>query len=178
MWLWRGTQKIQSVDHDHGVRPRLWTAATNGPIVHLTRDICVWRATVEWCRQGKHPDSSIGALWQSYQQSSCCKAGKTGKGNDKFCLTKYLFRISKGSLTCRKILRHGADGFTSAPKKGVLRILSPLKIHHSGQGLNPRISGPMASTLTTRPRRTTHRVPRRKLLENVHWKIKDIERQY
>jgi hypothetical protein len=32
-----------------------------------------------------------------------------------------------GLLTCRKILRHGADGFTSPPKKGVLRIFIVLK---------------------------------------------------
>jgi hypothetical protein len=33
----------------------------------------------------------------------------------------------KGFLTRRKILRHGTSGFTSHPKEGVLRILSPLK---------------------------------------------------
>jgi hypothetical protein len=32
-------------------------------------------------------------------------------------------------LTSRKTLRHGTSGFTSHPKEGVLRILSPLKIH-------------------------------------------------
>jgi hypothetical protein len=31
-----------------------------------------------------------------------------------------------GSFTCRKT-RHGADGFTSPPKEGVLRIFSPEK---------------------------------------------------
>jgi hypothetical protein len=36
---------------------------------------------------------------------------------------------SKGLLTHRKILRHGADSFTSPPKEGVLRILSSSKIH-------------------------------------------------
>jgi hypothetical protein len=40
--------------------------------------------------------------------------------------------MSKGSLTCRKILLQGADGFTSPPKK--------------------------ASTLTTRPPRTAHQI--------------------
>jgi hypothetical protein len=34
---------------------------------------------------------------------------------------------SKGFLTCGKILRHGADGFTSPPKEGVLRIFIALK---------------------------------------------------
>ena len=40
-------------------------------------------------------------------------------------------------------LRHGTYGFTSPPKKGVLRIFSP--------GLNPRTRVPKASTLTSRP---------------------------
>jgi hypothetical protein len=30
------------------------------------------------------------------------------------------------SSTCRKILRYGADGFTSPPKEGVLRIFNAL----------------------------------------------------
>jgi hypothetical protein len=30
-------------------------------------------------------------------------------------------------LTCRNVLRHGADGFISPPKEGVLRIFITLK---------------------------------------------------
>ena len=44
-------------------------------------------------------------------------------------------------------LRHGTDGFTSPPKEGVLRILSPLKIRRLRPGLNPRSWVPKASTL-------------------------------
>jgi hypothetical protein len=36
------------------------------------------------------------------------------------------FHVTLGSFTCRKA-RHGADGFTSPPKEGVLRIFSPEK---------------------------------------------------
>jgi hypothetical protein len=36
-----------------GVRPRLWTATTNGPTVHPPHDTWVWTATVEWYWQGK-----------------------------------------------------------------------------------------------------------------------------
>jgi hypothetical protein len=71
----------------------------------------------------------------------------------EFCL--------RASVHARRVLlhavnlRHGTDGFTSPPKEGVLRILSPLKIHHPRPGLNPRTLGPVAGTLTTRPPRAT-----------------------
>jgi hypothetical protein len=58
-------------------------------------------------------------------------------------LQKYLFHTPQGSLTCLKILWHGADGFTSPPKELVLRILSPLKISLPRPGLNPLTLGPM-----------------------------------
>jgi hypothetical protein len=48
---------------------------------------------------------------------------------------------------CRKILRHGTDGFTSPPKKVVLWILTPLKIHCPRPSLNPRTLGPVPNTL-------------------------------
>jgi hypothetical protein len=35
---------------------------------------------------------------------------------------EYVFHTSQGSLTCRKILQHGADSFTSPPKGVKLRI--------------------------------------------------------
>jgi hypothetical protein len=80
----------------------------------------------EWYWQGKTPDSSTRALCQ-YSQSSSIKAEGTREGNNAFCLTNYLFNTMKGSLTCCKILWHGADGFTSLPKEGVLRIFIALK---------------------------------------------------
>jgi hypothetical protein len=52
-------------------------------------------------------------------------------------------------LACRRILRHGASGFTSHPKKGVLRIFIALKNLSSRSDLKPRPLGPVASTLTT-----------------------------
>ena len=44
-------------------------------------------------------------------------------------------------------LRHRTDGFTSPPKKGVLRIFSSLKIRRLRPGLNPRTWVLKASTL-------------------------------
>jgi hypothetical protein len=70
-------------------------------------------------------------------------------GNFAYQYLKYL----KGSLTCCKILRHGTSGFISHPKEGVLRICIALKNPSPRLGLNPRPLGPVASTLTTTPRR-------------------------
>jgi hypothetical protein len=53
------------------------------------------------------------------------------------------------------ILRHGAEGFTSAPKEVVLRDKSPLKIYRLQLGLNSRTLGPIESALTTRPMKAT-----------------------
>jgi hypothetical protein len=66
-----------------------------------------------------------------------------------FAFAKYLFHTSNGSLTCRKILRHGADGFIPLRRKACCGFLSPLKMHRRRPSLNPRTLGPMASTLTT-----------------------------
>jgi hypothetical protein len=66
------------------------------------------------------------------------------------------FRTLQGSLTCHKILRYGANGFTFPPKGDELRIFMAHKNLFPRPGLNPRTLGPMASTLTTRPPRTTN----------------------
>jgi hypothetical protein len=60
-------------------------------------------------------------------------------------------RYVNGSLTCLKILWHGASSFTSYLKEGVLRIFIALKNPSSRLDLNPQSLGPMASTLTTIP---------------------------
>jgi hypothetical protein len=56
-------------------------------------------------------------------------------------------------FTCRKILWHGADGFTFLLKEGVLRMFISLKNPSHRLGLNPRTLGPMARTLTITPPR-------------------------
>jgi hypothetical protein len=59
---------------------------------------------------------------------------------------------SKCSFIFRKILRRGADGWTSSEGRRAADFLSPLKIHHSQASLNQRTLGPAGRTLTTRPR--------------------------
>jgi hypothetical protein len=55
------------------------------------------------------------------------KQGKLGEKCPLILPAKYLCHTPQGSLTCRKVLRHGADGFTSPPKKSCNVFLSPLK---------------------------------------------------
>jgi hypothetical protein len=47
----------------------------------------------------------------------------------------------KSYLTCRKILQHGADGFTSRPKKVMLRIFIALKNTSLSAGFEPLYPG-------------------------------------
>jgi hypothetical protein len=44
---------LEHDDHVDGVRLRLWTAATNGPIFHAAGGIWALRTIVEWDKQGK-----------------------------------------------------------------------------------------------------------------------------
>jgi hypothetical protein len=53
----------------------------------------------------------------------------------------------------RKILRHGASGFTYPPKEGVLWIFIDLKNPSPRQSLNPQTIDPVTSTLTITPPR-------------------------
>jgi hypothetical protein len=106
-----------------------------------------WR----WCWLWITPDSSTSALWQFYQQRQLEQVGGMDEGV-RILPILYL-RYLKGSLTCRKILRHRTSGFTSHLKEGVLRIFIALKNPSPRLGLNPRPLGPVASTLTSTPLR-------------------------
>jgi hypothetical protein len=76
--------------------------------------------------QGKTPDSSTSDLWQAYQQCHLVAKQKELAKEITNSALRSIFHTSKLSLTCRKILPHGADGFTSTPKEGVLRIFIAL----------------------------------------------------
>jgi hypothetical protein len=138
------------IDYDF-VRICLRTAVTNGSIVHPTGDMRAWRSMVIMMLAGNN-------FWLVHQSSltvlptdtSGASRGNGQRGeNFAYQYPKYL----KGFLTCRKILRHGTSSFTSHPKEGVLRIYIAIKNPPPRLGLNPRPSGPMASTLFTTPSR-------------------------
>jgi hypothetical protein len=79
---------------------------------------------VEWYRQGKF---LIRPLELSGKPTSSHLVGKQeelGERNNESGLTKYLGHTSKGFLTCRKILRHEVDSFTTPPREVELLIIA------------------------------------------------------
>jgi hypothetical protein len=81
----------------------------------------------EWYTQGKIPCSSTRPHWQSYQQSNLEAKQEDPEKEIYLTLLSILVHISKGSLTCRKILQHGTDGFISPPKEALLQSFIALK---------------------------------------------------
>jgi hypothetical protein len=125
-----------------------------GPIVHLPGDILMWTIMVEWYRQRRTPVSSTRVLWQSHQQNHLIATQEElGEENYDFGLRGIIpVHTSKGFFTCRKILRHGASGFTS-PKAAVLRIFIPLINLQTRSCFNPGPLSPVASTLNITPQK-------------------------
>jgi hypothetical protein len=109
-------------------------------------DICAWRTMVEWYWQRKNLNSSTIALWQSCQHSHTVAKQKEledwAKEMIHLALQNILVHTCKWFLTCRKILGHGTCGFTSDPKKGLLRILiasagfEPVNLQFNGNHTN------------------------------------------
>ena len=66
--------------------------------------------------------------------------GGTLRGREMFRQIWPRIQLTRNSMDLLHAanLRHGTDGFTSPPKKGVLRIFSPLKIRRLRPGLNPQ----------------------------------------
>jgi hypothetical protein len=69
----------------------------------------------------------------------------SGSPTSRDIWSEYLW-YNNGSLTCHKILQHGASGFTSHPKEGVVRIFIALKNPSPQPGLNVWPFGLAAST--------------------------------
>jgi hypothetical protein len=64
---------------------------------------------------------------ESYQESHRqANQEELANENMNFAVRSIFVHTSKGS-SCHKILRHGADDFSSLPKEGVLRIFIALK---------------------------------------------------
>jgi hypothetical protein len=123
------TQDVGTLTHVDGVRLRLWTAVTNGPIVHSPGDIWARRTMEEfWCWQRK-TDSSTGASWQSYQQSHLVASRKNGRKEWEFGTAKYCVHTWKWYLHAVKFTTWGPRlYFPCEGRKVCCGFLSPVKI--------------------------------------------------
>jgi hypothetical protein len=102
---------------------RLTTAASNGPIVHPPGNARAWIAKAMAVSTGKLLTRPPELSGNSASRDIWDRVGGMGEGVSFAC--QYL-RYVNGPLTCRKILQHGASGFASHPKEGVLRIFIAL----------------------------------------------------
>jgi hypothetical protein len=136
-------------DHVDGLRPRLWTATINRSIVHP--QVIYEHGELWW------DDIDGESSWLIHQSSLAILPAEfssiKSRENYEFSLRSIFVHTSKWFFTCRKILRHEADGFASPPKDGVLRIFIAFKNASLRPGWNPRTLWRMADTLTIAPPR-------------------------
>jgi hypothetical protein len=114
------------------------------------------RTRMEWCRQRKAPDfdhqSSLAVLPAKLPSS---KTRGTGEGMMNFALWSNSLILRRFFFQCREILWHGANGFTSPPKEGILYLFSPYKFIALGRVWTREPWLNWKVTLTARPPRTT-----------------------
>jgi hypothetical protein len=115
------------IDHVDGSETTSVTAATNGPILYLPGVIWAWKP---WCIDDagwrKHltcPPELSGnptrrVIWE--------QVGGMDERSENFTLQAFCSHLQV-IFTCCKILQHGASGFTSQPKEGVLPVFIALK---------------------------------------------------
>jgi hypothetical protein len=110
---------------------RMWTAVTNGPIVHSPGDIWALITMVEWCRQRKTSDSSTRALWQSYPQSHLVESGRNGRRKSWIWpWVAFLFILASDFLNSVKSYHMGPLALLPFQRKAYWGFLSLLRISH------------------------------------------------
>jgi hypothetical protein len=118
---------------------RLRTTAITGllfiPRVNVSGEPWWWW----WFRLVITLDLSTRVRWQSYQQRLLERVGGIDEGVRILCI-QYLWYVN-GSLTCRKILRHGTSGFTFHPKEGAQQVFIALKNPIASAGFEPATLG-------------------------------------
>jgi hypothetical protein len=119
--LWNGFV-IDCLTMPMRVRLRLRTAATKGPIVHPPGDIWACENHGEMMML---VEENSWLLWETYQQSHLGASRRNRRKEWEFYIVSFSFK-------CRKFLWHGASGFTSRSKDGVLRIFITIKNLSSG----------------------------------------------
>jgi hypothetical protein len=121
--LWRlKLMMVMSIGWDYVSKLHLPTVLVFIPLV-LYENGVTWRNDIDCGKLLNCPSE----LWQSYQQSCSSKPGRTGGKIINFAARKISFMLWRVLLTCRKILRHGTDGFNSPRKERVLWIFIAVK---------------------------------------------------
>jgi hypothetical protein len=135
-------------------------------------DMWAWRAMVMMMMMMM---SAGDNSWTVHQSSLAVLLAETsrvsrrnGRRSDNFSC--HYMKYLKGSLTWRKILRHGTSVFISHPNEGVLWIFIALKNPSPRTSLNSRPLGPVASTLTTTPPRRLYEA----LITNRARPVRDV----
>jgi hypothetical protein len=116
-------------DHVDGMRLRLWTATTNGPIVYPSGGIWAWKTMVEWYRQRKTSDS---ALELPGNPTSSRIVASRRSGWNKWWIRPWkvsLFIRSKWFLHTIKSYDMGPSNLLSLQRRVCCAFLSPLKMH-------------------------------------------------
>jgi hypothetical protein len=85
-------------EHDHvdGMRQRLWTVATNWPIVHPPSNTWPWRTMMEWCWNGKTLIRSPELSGDPAVRLISSKAVGIGEEHYECDFTKYLCSYFEG----------------------------------------------------------------------------------
>jgi hypothetical protein len=96
------------------------------------------------------PQTGVPHVWNNASEPQQQKVALWARNGWEFC-RKWRLPRHFWVLVHAVNLRHGTDGFTSPPKKGVMRIFFARKIRRLRPGLNPRTWVPKASTLSSRP---------------------------
>jgi hypothetical protein len=118
--------RSELIDYD-GVRLTSQNSGYHWTIFHPPGER-EWKA-VMMIPAGDNSYLSTKARWQSYQHRHLERVGGMDEGMKIFPI-QYLWYVN-GSLTWRKILRHGISGFTSHSKEeGMQRIFITLKKIH------------------------------------------------
>jgi hypothetical protein len=143
-------------DRIDGARLRLWTAASNGPLVHAPDHTWAWRTMVEWYWQGKpliRPTELSGNPANSHLVA---RQEVLSEESYEFCQTKYFCSCFQGIFNIsKKSFDMGPTALLPLRRKVCCGFLSHWKISRPRPGLNQRILGPMACALANTPPRTS-----------------------
>jgi hypothetical protein len=129
----------------------LWTAATDEPIVIFLVDI--WHAEPCWNDIDRGNFLNHPSVYPGNPTRSNLVVKHRNSRKKRILPHETSLSYSKGSLTCRIILWHEAEGFSFPPKEGALRIFIAFKNPSQSAGFEPaklESNGKHANDCTTK----------------------------